>query len=402
LNFLDLVDIQGNEKGGEAISKQTFHKRLSEALQYSCKDGVLDDYEIAHLSDFCFQKVSQSSSPVSQLGRKEYQQASLCNENVDVMDMAKLFDANRRRQPGEILFFPTAISRTLQKSLEAQRGDPKLQMQSKIPEGSHTLNEVRKRKGNQIPKLNLAESGQEVTGKELDELTQGFQRVQGELDKMSAKLELMEAKVNLLDISHDLKTSTSSTNSESEAQVSVHQKSTPCATVQQSADDVQSAEEFLLDVNCDQNDLRKEADTVVLKSLEECVLSIQRNVAEIQIKQQKSIEEAVSCATAAAVSEIMAELQSVRLKMESHASCFLPVTPPILDQPRPGVTRKEDGRSTKQDNFESALNPVLPDDPQMLHASDTTAADGLALAWGEMCSCARRQSHGHRRTRRFV
>jgi len=274
--------------------------------------------------------------------------------------------------------------------------------QSEIPKGSDSLNEVQKRSSNQISKPNLAESRQEITGKELDELTQGFQRVQGEFDKMSAKLDLMEAKVNLLDFSHGPKTCTSSANSDFEAQGSGHPKFTPCVAVQQCADDVQSAEEHILDMGCAQNDLTKEADTVVLKSLEECVLSIQRNVAEIQIKQQKSIEEAVSCATAAAVSEIMAELQSVRLKMESHASCFLPVTPPILDQPRPGVTRKEDGRSTKQDNFESALNPVLPDDPQMLHASDTTAADGLALAWGEMCSCARRQSHGHRRTRRFV
>jgi len=111
------------------------------------------------------------------------------------------------------------------------------------------LNEERKCKSNQIPQLNLAESGQGITGKELD--TQGFQRVQRELDKMSAKLDLMEAKVNVL-----------------EARWSDHQKSTPCVTVQQSADDVQSGEEHTLDMGCDQIDLTKEADSAVLKSLE--------------------------------------------------------------------------------------------------------------------------------------
>jgi len=319
------------------------------------------------------------------------------------MDMATLFDANRRRHPGEMLFAPTALSRALQKALEAQRGDSKLQMQRGIPEGSHMLNEERKCKSNQIPQLNLAESGQGITGKELGELTQGFQRVQRELDKMSAKLDLMEAKVNLLDFSHDPKTSTSSTHSEFEAQGSDHQKSTPCVTVQQSADDVQSEKEHTLDMGCDQIDLTKEADSAVLKSLEESVLSIQWNVAEIQINQQNSIAEAVSCATASAVSEIMAELQSVRFGLGSHANCSLPLAPHVLDQPQPrGLTWNEDGRNKKEANVETALYPALPDQAEVVQASDATTADTVVRAWGEMCSCGRRQSHGHPCSRRFV
>jgi len=119
-SFVQLADVQdANAAGKLVISKERLHAQLSQALQ--CVGDVLDSTELCQLSHYCYEMICGSSS-TGLIGMQEYEQACLVNEEIDLKAMSKLFDVNRRHYPGEKLFTPTSLRRSLHimESVESQ------------------------------------------------------------------------------------------------------------------------------------------------------------------------------------------------------------------------------------------------------------------------------------------
>jgi len=125
-SFKSLADVQDVDgEGAQAISRETFRTRLSEALR--CMGDILDDHEIHQVAAFCFEIVgapplsrsslssifsSKSPSPAlnGSVNRKQFQQTCLLNEDIDLASMAELFDENRSQWPLERFFTESAFS----------------------------------------------------------------------------------------------------------------------------------------------------------------------------------------------------------------------------------------------------------------------------------------------------
>jgi len=123
-SLADIHDLDG--QGTQAISREAFHARLSEALH--CMSDVLSDHQIRQLTALCLEivcrpppsrvslsnvmSVRQRVAPASggSVSRKQFQQTCLLNEDIDLASMAELFDENRSQWPLERFFTESAFS----------------------------------------------------------------------------------------------------------------------------------------------------------------------------------------------------------------------------------------------------------------------------------------------------
>jgi len=207
--FVQLADVQGShDEDTLAISKEKLHERLSSAF---CCMSTLDDKEVAHLTAFIFKALTQSpsststifnaltqsSSSTSAIGRNQYQAAYLANEDIDFVSMAKLFDADREKSPGEMLFTPSSLRQ------EQQRG-----LQDKMPDGdvktgdnTGNTSEVDSERNSSCKKD--CQPWQADCDDIVQMLREEMQHVLGEVGKVSSKLELLEAHIERLKPSHD-------------------------------------------------------------------------------------------------------------------------------------------------------------------------------------------------------
>jgi len=293
-NFRSLADLQDVDgEGTQAISRESLRTRLSESLR--CMGDVLDHNEIRQLAAFCFEQICrpppsmrslrdtlQRKNPSpgfdGSLHRREFQQACLLNEDIDLIGMASLFDADRRRCPLERFFTPSSFPTRRDYATSSMDAES---AKSKGPEPDISVEKV------------------QVLEEEL-------QLVRCELAKISKKYESLATNVNQL--AETLKTPSMSRDG---VEAEGCQSSFDIVGVQH----VQSHQLHADTAKAD-GPLITEVDNPM--SSEVSTLSMQKKLDELKAQQQTMIQEAVAHATAAALKDLETILTAAEAKQ--HAS----------------------------------------------------------------------------------
>jgi len=291
--FAQLADVHGSDDEDTlAISRQRLHERLSSAL---CCMTTLDDNEVARLAAFIFKALNQSSSSISPIGRNQYQAAYLANEDIDFVSMAKLFDADRRKFPAEVLFTPSSLRQEQQRCLQKRRQD----WDSKAVVETKNTSELDCRRNSSCKEGHQLNIPSKPWQADCDDIVQmlgeKIQHLLGDVGKVSSKLRLLETHIEQLKPSHDSATARAPGTSRCESHTAG------------SSDLLFNAHTAIT------------SDACRWKSLEMKVDSLQDAVVELEMIQRRSIQEEVALATSVALKEIHTLRSSLTASMnETH------------------------------------------------------------------------------------
>lgn len=212
-SFQQISDIQrrsGSENPG--ISQDTLHERLSAAL-LNQKD--LADAEVAAFSKFCSECISKmhicgQALPDNGICQAAYEEACLLNEDIDLIGIFKLFDADRRRLPLESFFTPI----WLQKVMLALKSHNSMLTTTDAP-----TEQSRNHQDRLDPLENASPSWQDSCGSEPQSEEKGMLGPQSDVSRYVEKIGRMEDRLGQLEFAvHKLITQRSETNEESNGQ----------------------------------------------------------------------------------------------------------------------------------------------------------------------------------------
>jgi len=307
-SFKFLADIQdGDGEGTQVISREMFRTCLSEALR--CMGDVLDDNEICQLAAFCFEIIgrppqprrslnsvlssksqpSRRSQPPASRGsvcRKEFQQACLLNEDIDLSGMAKLFDADRRQGFLERLFTPRSFP-----TKRNRMTDP-MDAESSRSQGPES----------------------ETSDVKLQVLTEEMQLVRCELDKLSQSLESLKTQSMKVDNPISWEASLLSKQQklvelEAQQQTSIQEAVTVATTAA-----LEDMKNMLSAIEKKTTALIQEA---VAHATAAAVNHVESMLSAAEAKQQASVQEAVAHATAVAVKDVETTLSAAEAKQQA-------------------------------------------------------------------------------------
>jgi len=166
--------------------------------------SILDDKEVAHLVAFIFGVLTQQPSSTSTIVRNQYQAAHLANEDIDLMSLAKLFDADRCKCPTELLFTPASLRYQQQHCRKGQKPD---QQGSKTELKVQNTSELDRRMDSECktdPQLDIPSKPWQADCDDIvQKLGEELQYLRSEMGKMSARVTYLETHIKQLKQSHD-------------------------------------------------------------------------------------------------------------------------------------------------------------------------------------------------------